>query len=179
MRNFRPALWLASLLLGMSPARLLAQHLIVVQDRGGASALPYYRAINLLPTPKDLAQPPLLSPPPVSHGRYGERDFIPVHSLRLKPGRVRRRVIAAPGLTPLCLIGDDSLSRRWLEARLATLRAIHAVGLIVEISSYADLSALRRLAPGVPLVPASGDDIARRLDLHHYPVLITATGIEQ
>nr|MBF3175129.1 DUF2859 domain-containing protein [Pseudomonas aeruginosa] len=29
------------------------------------------------------------------------------------------------------------------------------------------------------LAPASGDDLAQRLGLRHYPVLITATGIEQ
>jgi integrating conjugative element protein (TIGR03765 family) len=38
---------------------------------------------------------------------------------------------------------------------------------------------LRRLAPGLTLAPASGDDFAQRLGLRHYPVLITATGIEQ
>ena len=28
------------------------------------------------------------------------------------------------------------------------------------------------------LSPASGDDLAQRLGIQHYPVLITATGIE-
>jgi len=45
------------------------------------------------------------------------------------------------------------------------------------------LAALRRLAPGLMLSPASGDEasgdeLAQRLGLKHYPVLITATGIE-
>ena len=38
---------------------------------------------------------------------------------------------------------------------------------------------LRRLAPGLTLSPASGDDLAQRLGLRHYPVLITSTGVEQ
>ncbi len=36
-----------------------------------------------------------------------------------------------------------------------------------------------RLAIVIPLVRISGDDLAQRLGLWHYPVLITATGIEQ
>ena len=35
------------------------------------------------------------------------------------------------------------------------------------------------ILPGVPLAPVAGDDLAERLGLRHYPVLITATGIEQ
>lgn len=153
--------------------------LIVVEDRGGASALPYYRALNLLPEPNDLSRLPLPSVPSVPMKPYGEANFLPVHSARLTPGPVRRRVIAAPGLRPLCLIGQDVRSRAWLKQRLPTLQALHVVGLVVQVASYADLEALRHLAPGVPLVPAPGDDLARRLNLHHYPVLITPTGIEQ
>ena len=49
----------------------------------------------------------------------------------------------------------------------------------VNVESMAALTALRRLAPGLILSPASGDDLAQRLGLRHYPVLITATGVEQ
>lgn len=153
--------------------------LIVVKDAGGVSALPYYRAINLLPSARDVASHRLPALPPLPNSRYSEADFLPVRSTRLTPGRVTRHVIAAPGLQPLCLIGDDPMSRAWLKAHLATLQQLHAVGLIVEVRSYAAVQTLRALTPGLMLVPASGDEIARRLALHHYPVLITATGIEQ
>ncbi|MGH8301837.1 MAG: integrating conjugative element protein [Steroidobacteraceae bacterium] len=171
------------LLLSLSVAALPAfaggHRLIVVKDLGGVSALPYYRALNLLPSRHDEKLVPLPPSPAVAPIRYNEADFLPVHARRLTPGHVTRRVIAAPGLAPFCLIGDDPRSLTWLKERLATLQQLHAVGLVVQVASEADLKALRRSAPGVLLVPASGDDIARRLDLHHYPVLITATGIEQ
>lgn len=164
----------------VTPAASGQHHkLIVVEDAGGVSALPYYRSLNLLPSPHDPASIPLPALPAFPTRRYDEADFLPVHSAHLTPGYVTRRVIAAPGLEPLCLIGDDPLSRVWLKAHLATLQQLHAVGLVVEVHSHATLQVLRAIASGVPLVPASGDDIARRLDLHHYPVLITATGIEQ
>ena len=58
------------------------------------------------------------------------------------------------------------------------LQTLRAVGLVVNVATPDALAALRRLAPGVMLSPASGDDLAQRLGLKHYPVLITATGIE-
>ena len=170
------------LLLCLGVAALAAhaetRRLIVVEDGGGTSALPYYRALNLLPSAHDLAALPAPAAPIVPNSPYREADLLPVRSARLTPGPVPRRIIAAPGLMPTCLIGDDPLSRAWLKRRLPTLRALHAACLVVQISSAAHLRSLRVLAAGIPLVPASGDDIARRLALHHYPVLITATGIE-
>ena len=105
--------------------------------------------------------------------------MLPVRSAHLSPGDVPRRVIRVPGLTPLFLIGDDARSRAWLRQRQAALRDQQAVGLVVNVESMAALTALRRLAPDLTLSPTSGDDLAQRLDLRHYPVLITATGIEQ
>ncbi|KVC95083.1 hypothetical protein WI77_10645 [Burkholderia ubonensis] len=151
-----------------------AQDLIVVGDDGGVSALPYYRALNLLPD-VSVARPVV---PAAPHAPYREADLLPVHSARLTPGRVAPRTLRAPGLSPFFLIGDDRPSRAWLQARGDTLRAMGAIGLVVNVGSAEGLAALRRDALGLTLVPTSGDDIAIRLGLSHYPVLVTATGIE-
>jgi len=117
--------------------------------------------------------------PDVPHARFSETDMLPVHSARLTPGKVERRIIHASGLRPLFLIGDDARSRTWLRARIESLRTLRAVGFVVNVDSPDALASLRQLASGVTLVPASGDDLAQRLKLNHYPALITATGIEQ
>ena len=104
--------------------------------------------------------------------------MLPVRSMRLTPGDEPRRVIRAPGLTPLFLVGDDDRSRAWLKQRRADLQALRAVGLVVNVATPEALAALRRLAPNLMLSPASGDELAQRLSIQHYPVLITATGIE-
>jgi len=153
-----------------------AQSLIVVSNDGGVSALPYYRALNLLPDTPAAANPAV---PATLHAPYREADLLPVHSAHLTAGRVTPRTLQAPGLSPFFLIGDDKPSRAWLHARGDTLRALGAVGLVVNIGSADALAALRRDAPGLTLVAASGDDIAVRLSLSHYPVLVTATGIDQ
>ena len=151
--------------------------LIVVEDRGGVSALPYYQALN--PQDAGPAQPPAATPMPrVDNPTDAEAAMLPVHSARLTPGDEPRRAIRAPGLTPLFLLGDDDRSRAWLRQRRAALQELRAVGLVVNVTTPEALAALRRLAPGLMLSAVSGDDLAQRLGIRHYPVLITATGIE-
>ncbi|WP_066267437.1 integrating conjugative element protein [Hydrogenophaga palleronii] len=154
-----------------------AEPLIVVEDRGGASALPYYEALNLLPRTPGMAKPPLSLPAPPK--AVGEADMLPVRSAKLTPGTVTRRVIEAPGLQPFFLVGDDEASHAWLRRHASSLRERNAVGLVVNVESVQGLARLRALVPGVQLAPVAGDDLAGRLGVRHYPVLITSTGIEQ
>ncbi|UOB57160.1 integrating conjugative element protein [Burkholderia pyrrocinia] len=150
-----------------------ATPLIVVEDRGSTSALPYYEA---------LAPQPEATPTPSGNvtmpQRASDADMLPVRSTRLTPGVEPHRTIEAPGLQPLFLIGDDARSRAWLKQRLPALRKLNAVGLIVNVEHAAALQVLRGLAPDLQLSPVSGDDLAQRLGLRHYPVLITSTGVE-
>lgn len=153
--------------------------LILVEDLGGTSAHAYYEQLQLKPRPSPGAtlRPTQIAAP--SARRFSEADLLPVRSMLLTPGVVERRTMDAPALRPFFLIGDDARSHAWLRERIDVLRTLNAVGLVVNVESTAALDELRRLATGVTLSPASGDDIARRLGLAHYPVLITATGIEQ
>lgn len=104
---------------------------------------------------------------------------LPVHSTRLSPGAVPPRTLNLPGFTPLFLVGQDSASLEWLAQHAQRLQELGASGLAVEV---ADAQALRRIqasTPGLDIWPVSGDDIAERLELQHYPVLIMPTGLEQ
>lgn len=104
---------------------------------------------------------------------------LPVHSTRLSPGAVPPRTLNLPGFTPLFLVGQDPASLEWLAQHAQRLQELGASGLAVEV---ADAQALRRIqasAPGLEIWPVSGDDIAERLELQYYPVLITSTGLEQ
>lgn len=154
-----------------------ADALIVVEDRGGVSALPYYEALNLLPR-SDMASPRIEIPRSPAKP-FNEADMLPVRSILLSPGDVARRVVKAPGLPPFFLVGDDERSRTWLRQRALRLHELDAVGLVVNVASAEALASLRALVPGLSLAPVAGDDLAERLGLRHYPALITATGIEQ
>ncbi len=154
-----------------------ADALIIVANHGGTSALPYYEALNLQPR-AEVSAPRMEIPRPPAKP-FHEVDMLPVRSMRLSPGDVARRVIEAPGLPPLFLVGDDERSRAWLRQRVLRLHELDAVGLVVNITSAEALAALRELVPGLSLSPVAGDDLAERLGLRHYPMLITATGVEQ
>jgi len=102
-----------ALLMMISPLLHAGEPLIVVQDLGGASALPYYEALNLQPRDVD-ALPPNIMVPQAPATPASEADMLPVRSARLTPGTVMRRAIEAPGLRSFFIVGDDELSQAWL-----------------------------------------------------------------
>ena len=175
----KPISLAAALLAWAAPLVAIAQSapLIVVEDRGSVSALPYYEALDL--QPRTGQTPPRIDVPRPPVGPVSEAAMLPVRSAHLSPGNVQRRVIQAPGLAPFFLIGDDERSHAWLRQRAPALRELGAFGLVVNVESADALAALRRMAGGLTLSPVSGDDLAERLGLRHYPALVTATGIEQ
>lgn len=110
---------------------------------------------------------------------YNEAMLLPIRSPSLRPGPVEARPANLPGITALFLIGDDPRSHAWLQQRLPELQRLGAAGLVVNVESAAALQALRDRAPDLSLTPIPGDDLAQRLGLSRYPLLITATAIEQ
>lgn len=188
--RFRPyaALWLSPLLcvpsigLRAEPAPAAPPPrpgLIVVEDRGGAPAQPYYDELGLPPLRAAGARSAVGAGSAAAPMPRAEAMGLPARSTLLSPGVVEARPLQAPGLPPFFLVGDDPRSRAWLQQRAGALRQLRARGLVVNVESSRALEELRALAPGLALSPASGDDLARRLGLRHYPALLTSTDIEQ
>lgn len=153
---------LAGIFLAVSGG-VAAAPLIVVEDHGGVSALPYYAILQ----PARAAQ--TRKP---THIPRGEAAMLPVRSMRLTPGEPTQHVIEAAGMRPFFLVGDDARSCAWLQHWHDRLREIGAVGLVVNVETLAALDRLRQCAPTLILSPVSGDDLARRWKLRHTPVLI-------
>lgn len=117
----------------------------------------------------------LSSPPDASTLNW----VMPVRSARLSPGAVPPRTLSLPGIKPLFLVGQDPASLEWLSRHAQALQDLDANGLAVEVDDAQALRRIQMTAPGLDIWPVSGDDIAERLELEHYPVLITPTGLEQ
>ena len=81
---------LLMLLSGLPLASRAGEPLIVVEDRGGTSALPYYEALNLQPRANAPARPSIPTPQ-VPATRADEAAMLPVRSAKLTPGTVARR----------------------------------------------------------------------------------------
>lgn len=163
----KPNTLIISAFIVFSPAALA--DLNVIADLGGQSTQAIFEAVNRQDTPPVTAAVP----------EQGEAAMLPVITPELTPGNVTPRTLQLPGIGALFIIGDDSYSRQWLKQNARQLAARNAAGLIVNVESMASLEALRGLAPGLQLAPSSGSELARRLQLSHYPVLITDSGLSQ
>ncbi|MBF8668205.1 integrating conjugative element protein [Pseudomonas putida] len=104
---------------------------------------------------------------------------LPVRSARLSPGIVQPRALSLPSMTPLFLVGQDAVSLEWLSRHAQALQDLGANGLAVEVDDARALRRIQTAAPRLNIWPVSGDDIAERLELDHYPLLITPTGLQQ
>lgn len=105
--------------------------------------------------------------------------ILPVRSPKLSPGNVEARTLHMPGLRPFFLVGEDVTSLEWLSSNAERLTELGAAGLVVDVTDAGSLRRIQSLVPELTVMPVSGDDIAERLQLSHYPVLITATALEQ
>ena len=140
---------------------------------------PASRPITDFLEPRPPGRPAPATPPAVPSGVWDVQALLPIRSPGLTPGPVTSRSHTLPVTQPLFLIGADDLSKAWLARHRRQLEALGAVGLLVEADEVADLDAIATLAGELPIVPASGADIAQSLGLTHYPVCITGKGIWQ
>lgn len=170
----RTGRWLLFVVLA-APSLALAG-LTVIYDSGNTRPLaPYMEVFD----GNAHAAPP---PPPARAPALGAADLeqlLPIRSPGLTPGLVPRRNMQRPFARPLFLVGSDPLSRKWLATHRDRLAEMSAVGMLVEARTVEDLRAIAALAGGLPILPASGADVAKALGLAHYPVLITRDHWEQ
>ncbi|MDF5890281.1 integrating conjugative element protein [Pseudomonas syringae pv. syringae] len=150
--------------------------LTTVEDQRGDDAPPYLRVASA--QTNDSSQSNRATHADIS--TFADVTWIlPISSSLLTPGQIAPRPLNMPGLQPFFLVGDDSQSLAWLRQRAVGLREIGAAGLAVEVADTAALSRIRAAAPGITILPVNGNDIATRLQIEHYPVLVTATSLEQ
>lgn len=150
--------------------------LTVIYDSGNTQPLaPFLKAFGT--TDEVLQQSPVPIKPPL--GAADPEAWLPIQSPGLTPGPVRTRSQDQPFARPFFLIGSDARSRQWLQDHRDQLKAIGAVGMLVQADTLEDLRAIAKLADGLSILPASASDVAKALGISHYPVLISAHAIEQ
>ena len=150
--------------------------LTVIYDSGDTQPLAPYLEVF------DSADPVPRQSPTITLPRLGAADpeaWLPIQSTGLTPGAVQPRAIHRPFSRPFFLIGVDAHSLQWLQTHRARLKSIGAVGMLVQADTLEDLRSIAELSTGLSIMPASGTDLADVLKISHYPVLITAHGIEQ
>ena len=150
--------------------------LTVARDRPSDFTRPHYQVSS--PSINNRTQPDRAMHADLS--TFADEAWVlPVRSSHLSPGQITSRALNMPGLRPFFLVGEDPLSLAWLRQRAAELHEMGAAGLAVEVANTEALARIRAAAPNITILPVNGSDIATRLQIEHYPVLITATSLEQ
>lgn len=161
--------------LGLIPA-LAGAALTVIYDNGDTRPIaPFLESFKS-------TEPPLPKRQTNHATELGAADLeslLPIRSPGLTPGIVQPENHDRPFSQPFFLIGSDALSRQWLLDNRDRLKEVGAVGMLVQAETMDDLRIIAGLAEGLSIMPASATDIAESLKISHYPVLITAHGIEQ
>lgn len=80
---------------------------------------------------------------------------------------------------PLCIIGDDSLSRNWLERHHKLLEEAQAFCLITQVESEAHYQKLQNQYPKIKMAVAEVDWMVHILGVTHYPALISSEWVQQ
>lgn len=160
------------LCLALAVPSLVYAQLNVIADLGGNDTAAFFEGIN-----RQDNNDPHQTENRVWQGQPGEGAMLPVATPELTVGMETPRALNLPGIGALFLVGDDPASHAWLQLNAAKLSQRQAVGLIVNVSDMGAVQALRALVPGIQMAPASGSELARRLRLQHYPVLITASSV--
>ncbi|MBK5944854.1 hypothetical protein CCR79_13330 [Halorhodospira halophila] len=181
-----PGGWLLVLTLGLACAGSAAAFELEVDAGGGESIDPYierfedsFEALRCEPEPLSMPDPP---EPEVTDAA---QSLLPVETERMEFGRLeegverkhRERMAELP--RPLCLIGRDEGSLRWLAQHREDLRAAGAVCVLVEAKDRADLEHVRDLADGIWVQVGPGDGFAEHFGVDRYPVILTPEGPKQ
>jgi len=164
--------------------RLLFIGLILMADLAHAELAVIYGSGRTRPITDYLDRPEPIHPNEIPASLPAPAELLgqvlPIRTPEMTPGEVAPTMASLPYLSrPLFLIGSDDFSKRWLAQYRDRLRKPQAVGMLIQADSTTDLERIRTLAGDLPILPASGSELARHLDLFHYPVLISSTRIEQ
>ena len=80
---------------------------------------------------------------------------------------------------PLCVIGSDAASERWIKNQSRALHSKGVVCLLVAAQSQATLTRLRTMAGQLPIVALNADEPLLRAGVTGYPALIYPRGFSQ
>ncbi|HNP34343.1 MAG TPA: integrating conjugative element protein [Woeseiaceae bacterium] len=98
--------------------------------------------------------------------------MLPIRTPEMQSGDAPTITLKTEVPRAMFLIGSDQRSFRWLKKHGKRLRALNAVGLIVDVDNVHALRAMLSAGEGLVIVPTSGSDIAAALNLSVYPVLL-------
>ena len=113
--------------------------------------------------------------------QHALKNRLPIVSKLLTPGRVKSRQWKRQAFmgTTIALIGYDKASVKWLRLKKKQLQTQGTVIMMVNVKTEQQFKKVQTFLPQNQILAMPGDDVARQLNLKHYPVLITSKGVSQ
>lgn len=170
--NAKVVIAFVALLFWLTPGEAKAE-LAVIYDTGTASPISGFVKAPRLAVPEGLPEINLQA------GDDFVPNLFPIHTPGLTPGEVNPQTTQLLLPQPFFMVGCDDRSKQWLGRYQGRLTQIGAVGLVVEAESLAEFQALAAVAQGLRLSPVPASQLAKQLGISHYPVLVSASRIEQ
>ena len=105
----------------------------------------------------------------------------PVRTASMSPGKLQPTMPAAKLQswlpTAVFLIGTDNMSKEWIVRNRDLLAKQRAAGIVVHADNIDAFRSIQTLGRGLPMAPSSAEELAKRLRLNVYPVLIRPDGV--
>jgi integrating conjugative element protein (TIGR03765 family) len=105
----------------------------------------------------------------------------PVRTASMSPGKLLPTTNAVKLQswlpTAVFLIGTDDMSKAWIVRNRDLLAKQRAAGIVVHADNIEAFRSMQTLGHGLPMAPSSADELAKRLRLNVYPVLIRPDGV--
>lgn len=150
------------------PARVVP---VVIHDAGGVPIAEYLGNVTPDNSIRDRRQ--AVQQPANPHP-------FPVVTTKARPGLLgaptRGKLKGGPGV-PFCVIGDDPLSKEWLDRNLGALQAMNAVCLVVAVSDQTAFERLQARVGSIRLAPGSFDALATASGITVWPLLVSPDGL--
>ena len=151
------------LISGVETSAVEIKNTRVIYDNGGRTTKDYISAINI-------------------GGHKSNKDLFPIITKEMSVGRVAeeegRDIKYAAASRPFFIVGYDAVSIDWLKANSELLIKRNAIGYVANVRNMAEMNYLARLLEDkVMLLPMNVSEIARELNIQHYPFYIDNKGV--
>ena len=122
------------------------------------------------------SKPRALSAPAASYPPAAIESMYPLRPrLQLRARNLAKVGFKFPVARPVCVLGSDDYSKRWLQVNYTVLVRSGALCYVIEAQNEAAVNAIKALAPNLPIAGvADGAFVAA--GLRGYPALIDRTG---
>lgn len=161
LKKFIIRLIISVAILSFAIGQAIAQPIVIYDSGKTIDAQQFYPFQK--PKAEDLNIPP-----------YQKQTFkqFPVVSSKIKPGKIKSRIVKSKLPRAICIVGSSKISKKWIKHNRDKLTKINALCVVVNVGSKKVFKSIKSIAPNVEFQALNGDVFARQFNIYNYPALI-------